>query len=403
MNSPQHYHASAANARLPLAARPLAGALDKLAHGLITMTHASGTWAFSGRDSLHRQAHLHLHRASGLLWRVLRRGDIGLAESFIKGDWSSASLVDLLEVLALNEQRINGISRPTTWRGRLRHRLRDNSRRRSKRNIAHHYDLGNEFYACWLDETLTYSAAAFASPGESLASAQQRKYAQLLDALDARPGERVLEIGCGWGGLAEAAVERGHAVHGITLSREQLAYARSRLDEHPDGALAQFELRDYRDLEGTYDHVASIEMFEAVGERYWPRFFHAMRNALRPGGRAALQFITIDEDCYEHYRRNPDFIQLYIFPGGMLPTLERFERAASAAGFRVLQSGLHGADYARTLNRWATRFTAARERVAALGFDERFLRMWDYYLAYCEAGFRIGRVDLARVTLERVG
>jgi cyclopropane-fatty-acyl-phospholipid synthase len=249
---------------------------------------------------------------------------------------------------------------------------------------------------------MSYSAASFIDRQESLESAQNRKYGQLLDRLEASPEHELLEIGCGWGGLAEVAAKRGHKIDGVTLSREQLHYARGRLNGLGLSERARFSYCDYRDISKQYDHIVSIEMFEAVGERYWPALFKTMNTALRPGGRAALQVITIDESHFESYRNDADFIQLYIFPGGMLPSLTRFREHAMRSGFRVVDSSVHAADYIRTLQIWAKRFESVHEEIRALGFDERFIRMWRYYLAYCEAGFKAGRVDLARVTLEKV-
>ena len=343
-----------------------------------------------------------MHKPLALLLRSLTRGDNGFAESYLAGDWDSADLAELLELLVVNEPHLNRRYQSSTWKERLKHRANANSHRGSRRNIAHHYDLGNDFYTLWLDRTMSYSAAAFEHADEPLEDAQVRKYAQLLDRLEAREQDQVLEIGCGWGGMAEVAAQRGHRIDGVTLSREQLAFARERIARLGLSDLARFEYRDYRNIETRYDHVVSVEMFEAVGEAYWPVFFERMQRVLRRNGRAALQIITIDEACFESYRDNTDFIQQYIFPGGMLPSVTRLREHAIRAGFRVLDCSLHGDDYTRTLLRWSEAFEArGLDAVHGLGFDERFIRMWRYYLAYCIAGFRSKRVDLARVTLEK--
>lgn len=247
----------------------------------------------------------------------------------------------------------------------------------------------------------TYSAAWFDDPEQSLEQAQLRKYQRLLAMLDARPGERLLEIGCGWGGLAEEAARAGLDVTGITLSREQYAYACERIANAGLADKARFELTDYRDLSGQYDHIVSIEMFEAVGEKYWPTYFRTVYDLLKPGGKAAIQVITIDEDVFEDYRREPEFIQLYIFPGGMLPSPKRFNAEAMAAGLTVRRQEFFGPAYAHTLMHWRQRFDKQAEKLAQMGYDARFQRMWRYYLAYCEAGFNAGRINVMQVLLEK--
>ena len=339
-----------------------------------------------------------------LLLRVLTRGDIGFAESYLDGDWETPDLPGLLDVLQLNEEHLGagpkGL-RWSRWLDRLTHRLRDNRRAMSRRNIARHYDLGNDFYRLWLDPGMTYSAALFADrERESLETAQVRKYARLLDDLGAQPGQHILEIGCGWGGLAQAAAQRGLRVTGVTLSREQLDYARARIADAGLTDMVDLRLQDYRDIRGQFDHVVSIEMLEAVGEAYWPTYFQALRRLVRPGGRIALQVITMNEDDFLRYRRSADFIQLYIFPGGMLPSPERLHAQAQAVGLTRMDERRYGADYAETLRRWRRAFHDQAPAVAALGYDARFCRMWDYYLAYCEVGFDSGVTDLLQVLYE---
>jgi cyclopropane-fatty-acyl-phospholipid synthase len=284
---------------------------------------------------------------------------------------------------------------------RLSHRLRENHPINSRRNIAHHYDLGNDFYRRWLDPSMTYSSALFVDPArDSLESAQERKYLRLLDALDAKPGEHILEIGCGWGGFAELAARRGLRVTGVTLSREQLAFARERLEVAGLADRVDLRLQDYRDVEGRFDHAISIEMMEAVGEAFWPTYYQALRRLVRPGGRIALQVITINEDDFPVYRKQPDFVQLYIFPGGMLPTPERMTHEAQDADLLIRETAWFGLDYAETLRRWRLAFHAVDREMARLGYDARFRRMWDYYLAYCETGFKTGCIDLTQTILE---
>lgn len=346
---------------------------------------------------------LSLRRPLRLLVRLIARGEIGFAESYMDGDWESPDLVALLATLSLNEEHLGGGPNGLPgfrWLDRLVHRLRDNHRRNSRRNIARHYDLGNAFYRLWLDPGMSYSSAVFADRRtESLEQAQNRKYQRLLDDLQASPGERVLEIGCGWGGFAEAAARRGLRVTGVTLSREQLAYAQARIAAAGLADRVELRLQDYRDIRGQFDHAVSIEMLEAVGEAYWPTYFQCLRRLVRPGGRIALQAITMNADDFPRYRRSADFIQLYIFPGGMLPSPERLQQEAEAAGLEPLETRWYGADYAETLRRWRHAFHRAEGEVRRLGYDTRFRRMWDYYLAYCEVGFDNATVDLAQAVL----
>ena len=298
----------------------------------------------------------------------------------------------LLRLGCLNDDTVSG-ALSKSWManllGRLRHARRANTRRGSRRNIAAHYDLGNDFYRLWLDETMTYSSAVFADMSEPIVPAQQRKYRRLAKKLDLQPDDRVLEIGCGWGGFAEiAAAEFGCRVVGLTLSREQAAHARTRMTRLGVADAVDIRLQDYRDVTSTFDKIVSIEMFEAVGERHWPAFFKALNDRLVLGGRAALQIITIDDDKFAGYRRNPDFIQRYIFPGGMLPSPEAFDAAAKRGGFDVRDAYFFGTSYAESLRRWDHAFRENWPEIAKVGFDERFRRMWHYYLRYCEVGFR---------------
>ena len=339
--------------------------------------------------------------------RVLRGGDIGFAEGYMAGEWDSPQLAILLETLANNYDHIrrlfdgNPLVNAINWLG---HRMNRNSRRGSRRNIHAHYDLGNAFYASWLDETMTYSSARFDRPGQCLAEAQQAKYAALARQMDLKSGHRVLEIGCGWGGFAEfAAREIGVTVTGITISREQYDFARRRLFEAGLADRANVQLVDYRDVEGQFDRVASIEMFEAVGREYWPTYFGKIGSVLKPGGLAGLQVITIRDDLFDDYDGRTDFIQKYVFPGGALPSEDRLAPVVSAAGLAWRDVERFGLDYSQTLACWAHRFEAAWSGIRRVSprFDERFRRLWLFYLAYCEAGFRSGRTDVIQLTLGR--
>ena len=330
--------------------------------------------------------------------RVLRSGDIGFAEGYLEGDWTTSHLPRLLTLLATNRSALEA---PIygSFLGRLLQRLlhatRANTRAGSRRNIAAHYDLGNEFYALWLDPGMTYSSALYANDaGRSLEDAQRAKLGRALERLALGAGGRVLEIGCGWGSFAELAAAQGLRVTGLTLSRAQLAYARARL-----GDRAQIALRDYRDECGRYDAVASIEMIEAVGERWWPAYFAKIAEVLPRGGRALVQAIVIDEALFARYREGSDFIRRYVFPGGMLPSPARLAAHAAHAGLAVADAFRFGTDYARTLSMWRSRFLARWPEARALGYDERFRRLWEFYLAYCEAGFTAGSTDVMQTLL----
>lgn len=339
--------------------------------------------------------------------RVLKGGDIGFAEAYMAGEWDSPQLAVLLETLVNNYDHIrrlfdgNRVVNAINWLG---HRLNRNSRRGSRRNIHAHYDLGKAFYASWLDPSMTYSSARFERAGLSLQEAQRAKYASLARMMDLQPGHSVLEIGCGWGGFAEfAAREVGAVVTGVTISREQHDYARRRLFEAGLADRADIRLIDYRDVEGRFDRVASIEMFEAVGREYWPTYFDKVHEVLAPGGRAGLQIITIQDDLFDEYDARTDFIQKYVFPGGSLPSEARMAPVLDRAGLSVAGVERFGVDYADTLAEWARRFEAAWADIVrnGAGFDDRFRRLWRFYLAYCEAGFRSGRTDVIQMALER--
>jgi cyclopropane-fatty-acyl-phospholipid synthase len=340
-----------------------------------------------------------------LFWRMIRDGELGFAEAYMDGWWDTPDLQAVLDAALLNN---DGVARSLTGRTltriaeRLRHWLNANTRRGSRRNIARHYDLGNDFYGKWLDESMTYSSALFRRPEESLPEGQRNKYAAVVDSMGARPGDRVLEIGCGWGGFAEyAAGERGLRVTGLTISKEQHDFARRRVFDAGLAERVDIVMRDYRDERGAYDGVASIEMFEAVGERYWPVYFDAVRDRLRPGGQATLQVITIADRLFDGYRDGVDFIQKYIFPGGFLPCPSALKRVSGAAGLTWVESHEFGQSYSDTLRRWKAKFEAAWDEIAPMGFDERFRRMWNFYLAVCAACFLAETTDVTQVTLRR--
>jgi cyclopropane-fatty-acyl-phospholipid synthase len=347
------------------------------------------------------EAVMQLHNGRAF-YRLLTGGDVGFAEGYIAGDWSSPDLVALIALAAENvarlQQTMDG-STPVRLFNRLRHMLRRNSREGSRRNIAFHYDLGNDFYRLWLDESMTYSSACALKPGQTLEQAQQAKLDRIAGLLELNGGERVLEIGCGWGALAARLAPYCAHVTGLTLSREQLAFARDVVAAEGIADRVDLRLQDYRDVEERFDRIVSIEMLEAVGETYWPVYFDKLRACLVPGGTAVLQVITMREDRFEPYRRGSDFIQRYIFPGGMLPSRPIIEQRAFRSGLTLTSVETFRQGYADTLAEWRLRFESAWPDVASIGFDANFRRLWDYYLSYCEAGFRTGTIDVGLYVL----
>jgi cyclopropane-fatty-acyl-phospholipid synthase len=372
--------------------------------GRLTVEFPSGARKTFGGAEPGPQALIRI-RNFRLASRMLVSGVIGFAEGYIEGDWDTPDLKAALMLGALNAKTLSNTLTPSWFAkltNRLRHARRANTKEGSRRNIAAHYDLGNAFYGCWLDETMSYSSAIFDAMDERHAQAQRRKYLRLAEALDLGPGDRVLEIGCGWGGFAEiAAAEFGCEVVGLTLSVEQAAFARARMARAGLADRVDIRVEDYRDVTGNFDKIVSIEMFEAVGEENWATYFDVLDRRLKPGGRAALQVITIADENYDYYRRNPEFIQLYVFPGGMLPSPSAFEQAASAAGLKISDSFYFGKSYAESLRRWDRAFRETWHRIEGLGFDQRFFRMWRYYLSYCEVGFELGRIDVGQFVIER--
>lgn len=337
------------------------------------------------------------------LRRVLTGGSIGFAEGYMAGEWDTPDLHALLEVLSLNFDRLQEVVRAhpmVQLLDRIGHTLNRNSRKGSRRNIEAHYDLGNAFYSKWLDPSLTYSSALFESPRQSLQTAQRQKYASLARRMELGPEHHALEIGCGWGGFAEfVAKEVGARITGITISPSQYQFAKERMFRQGLNEKADIQLVDYRDVQGQFDRIASIEMFEAVGEEYWPAYFGRITELLKAGGRAGLQIITIRDDVFSSYRSRVDFIQKYVFPGGMLPSETRLKEEVARARLVWKDAARFGHDYARTLSQWAERFQRSWDDIAPLGFDERFHRLWHFYLSYCRAGFITGRTDVIQLTL----
>lgn len=374
-----------------------------LEYGAIEGTLPNGTMRLLGGRGDGPLAHATLHSGRALV-RLVRGGSTGWYEAWAAGEWSSPDPVQIFDLFMRNRVALGNVGRPSglaKWVGKISHALRRNDKQGARRNIEFHYDLGNDFYSVWLDKSLTYSCAMFAEPvsdAEPLEDAQRRKIETLLNRLALRPGDSLLEIGCGWGSLAEVALrEHDMRYHGITLSSEQKAFADKRLEGLGD---ARVTLTDYRDVRGQYDAIASVEMVEAVGQRYWPDYLASISRCLKPGGRAAIQYIRIEDDIFESYARSTDFIQHYIFPGGMLLSESRFRAIAESNGLSWQDQNDFGPHYAQTLRRWRQRFDAAVDEARLpSGFDEKFVSLWRYYLMYCEGGFRGGGINVAQVTL----
>ncbi len=394
----------------PASARAVFAMLRRLQIGLLDVQLFDGTQLQFGkvREGEPRAA------IRILDWRVcaavLKSGDIGFAEAYIDGHWTTPDLVALLRLLLANRDAIEDVVYGSWWGSllyRIKHLLNRNSRQGSRKNIHAHYDIGNAFYRLWLDETMNYSSALFeGDPTQAMPQAQAAKVRRALRECQLQPGQRLLELGCGWGALAEtAADEFGLRVLGVTLSSEQLAFGQQRLRDRGLHDRAELRLQDYRELsshqDGPFDAIASIEMFEAVGRAYWSDYFAGVHRLLVPGGRACIQTITIRDDLFERYAKSTDFIQQYIFPGGMLPSAEVFRAEAARAGLEVVNELAFGADYAETLRRWRVMFLARDREVRQLGFDTRFMHTWEYYLAVCEAAFAAGNTSVVQFTLRR--
>ena len=349
-------------------------------------------------------AQLNVHDPD-LFARLIREGDIGFAESYMDGGWSTPDLQTFMDLV--NDDNPSVYDEALGMRlvrrlERFRHWLRANSKTQARRNISHHYDLGNDFYGLWLDDSMTYSSALFSKAQQSLEAAQEAKYAALVDRLGVKPGDHVLEIGCGWGGFAEyAADRRGLKVTGLTISQAQHDYAVDRMARLGLSDKVEIRMQDYRDTQGQFDGIASIEMFEAVGEKYWSRYFRAVRDRLRPGAQAVIQIIMVPDARFDAYRNHVDFIQKYIFPGGMLGAPSPVRRVAEAAGLQFRDTHDFGHSYSETLRRWNIAFQDAWPQISALGYDTRFKRMWEFYLTSCAAAFQAGSCDVTQLVLER--
>ncbi len=390
---------------MPLAARQVLPLLQKLQVGQLHLRLPDGSESVYGQgDQLSGSLVVHDWSVFG---QAMRHGDIGFAESFIAGHWESPDLCALLRVLVANRNALEDVIYGRWW-GQLVHRLRHwlnrNTRRNSRKNIHAHYDLGNAFYSLWLDKTMNYSSAWFdGNPMQDMSQAQDAKVRRALRMVNLTPGspQRLLEIGCGWGALAEMSTrEWGVDFTGVTLSEQQLEHAQKRLSDLGLGERAQFRLQDYRDIrDPAFDAICSIEMVEAVGQAYWPTYFETVARLLKPGGRACIQSIVIADAYFDRYVRGTDFIQQYIFPGGCLPSPSAFRQQAQQAGLRVIDEFAFGQDYAHTLRVWRERFMQVKPQVLALGFDERFVRIWQFYLAYCEAAFMEANTDVVQYTL----
>ena len=337
--------------------------------------------------------------------RLVREGDLGFSDAYLDGWWTTPDLQAFMDFIhADNDDMYDefpGMGLVRAWE-KARFWFQSNSKRQALKNISYHYDLGNDFYSLWLDDTMTYSSALFSTSQESLENAQVAKYASMIDQMGVKPGDHVLEIGCGWGGFAEyAAKERGLKVTGLTISKEQLDFARKRINNNGLGDKVNLKLQDYRDENGVYDGVASIEMFEAVGEKYWPIYFNKVKQCLKPGKQATLQIITIHDARWEVYRKGVDFIQKYIFPGGMLPSPTVLRQEVAKAGLNVQHSIEFGKSYSQTLRRWFEVFNDQWDTISGMGFDDRFRRMWNFYLTSCAATFESGNCDVTQITLQK--
>jgi cyclopropane-fatty-acyl-phospholipid synthase len=388
---------------MPAVARTGLHLLQRMRHGSLLLELPDGRQLHCGTGGL-PTASIRL-RNWNVFAAVLRSGDIGLAESYIAEDWSTPHLADLFRLLLANREALTSLVYGSWWGRlayRLRHLLRRNTKTNSRKNIHAHYDLGNNFYQLWLDPSMNYSSAWFQGDLQGdLTQAQHAKVRRALDSSGVQPGQRVLEIGCGWGALAEmAAVDHGAQVVGVTLSTEQLAYGQQRMAAAGVAQQVELRLQDYRDIQdGPYDAICSIEMLEAVGREYWPTYFAHVQRLLKPGGKACIQAIVIDDALFDRYVQGTDFIQQYIFPGGCLPSTERVRAEAQRAGLRVEQEFAFGQDYAETLRRWHHQFVQQRGQVLMQGFDTRFLHTWEFYLAYCEAAFSVRNIDVVQFTL----
>lgn len=384
----------------------IASLLKHIRVGSLCITLPDGTRIESDRFDPELHASI-IIRDGAALRKLLLGGSIGFSESYIAGQWDSPDLPKLIEILAMNGEllaaRLKG-SAPSRMANTLLHRLKRNSRRGSRDNIRFHYDLGNDFYAKWLCPEMIYSSAIFSDGGEDLDRAQKNKLARIVELLDVSAQHSVLEIGCGWGALSRYVAERGKArIHGITLSKEQLRYAQEVVRTSTDSELISLSMTDYRDVGETYDRIVSIEMIEAVGEEFLPDYFNTISDRLKPGGRAVIQAITIDEKRFDRYKSSADFIQKYIFPGGFLTTKTMMHRYADHAGLELCHAEYFGKSYALTLRHWRANFVANWADISRLGYSDKFRNMWEFYLAYCEGGFNAGAIDVGLYVLTHKG
>ncbi len=386
---------------LPARARMMLSVAMGLPRGSLTVRTPEGLVLAMGGNAPGPHGEVILHNWS-LPGRAFTGATIGVAESYMDGDWESPDVTTLLELFVINEEAGETVAGGASWLltalQRVRHWLNQNTPTGSKRNISAHYDLGNAFYREWLDPSMTYSSALYSTGANDLESAQAAKYRALAQDAGIGPGDHVLEIGCGWGGFAEfVAREIGCRVTGLTISREQHDFAKARIARAGLSDRVDIKFQDYRDETGRYDRIASIEMFEAVGEKYWPVFFGKVKDCLKAGGTAGMQIITIKEHAFQRYRARPDFIQRYVFPGGMLPTPSILKALGADHGLTFARERIFPQDYARTLAEWRTRFRGSWEKIVPLGFDDRFRKLWEFYLHYCEAGFRAEYIDVRQV------
>lgn len=389
----------------PLLFRMMLRYMETLDYGSVVMQLPNGRSVLLTSGNPAEETAVIRIRDYAMAWRTLTGGTIGCYESYADEQWETPDLAQLLYVLARNVETINRLctGNPVFQTfNKLVHRGNRNTKSGSRRNIMAHYDLGNAFYEKWLDPSMTYSSALFASPDQPLEAAQEEKYRALAEQIGLREGDHVLEIGSGWGGFAEVAAKHyGAKVTGLTISPEQHAYASARMQREGLNDRVEIRLQDYRDVDGQFDRIASIEMFEAVGKEYWPAYFSKVHDVLKEGGKAGLQIITIADHLYPDYAKGVDFIQRYVFPGGMLPSPGELDREFAGAGLRLEKVRSFGIDYATTLRQWHDRFLATWDDLTGLGFDDRFRKLWRFYLAYCEAGFRAGTTDVAQFSVVR--
>ena len=397
------------NARTALAALPrmvqlALGFASRLRRGTLDVTLLDGRVMRFGGAEPGPAAQMTLH-SYGFASKLINNGDIGIAEAYLRGDWDTPDLTQFLYLFCVNHELIQSMlaDKPLVrFVQTVQHWFNRNTKRQARRNIYAHYDIGNAFYSAWLDPSMTYSSALYEDDTPDLTAAQNNKYRRLAEAIDLRPGQKVLEIGCGWGGFAEFAAKTFNAkVVGLTISKEQRDFAQKRIQAAGLNDNVEIKLQDYRDERDRYDRIASIEMIEAVGEEFWPKYFSQVRDRLLPGGLAGIQAITIQDSMFQSYRREVDFIQRYVFPGGMLPSPQVLKAFGERFGVPVIRERIFGQDYAKTLATWRNNFRAAWPNLTPLGFDERFRRLWEYYLAYCEAGFLSGNIDVRQVVFAK--